>query len=129
MPASKAGDPLAAARWLDVVVVVAAAPFVVLADLPVIGYAAGAGAWIVARLIGALVERHTVGKSAKTAAGLTIFSGMGRAWLVGLAVLVTGLSAERQDGLTAALLVLFAFTVYLATGFALRPRPGSTSTT
>ncbi len=35
-------DPLLLFRWLDVILVVLAAPFVVLMDLPVLGYAVGA---------------------------------------------------------------------------------------
>ena len=35
-------DPLVLFRWLDVILVVLAAPFVVLMDLPVLGYVVGA---------------------------------------------------------------------------------------
>ena len=48
---------------------------------------------------------------------------MGRAWILGIAILVVGLAGEREDGLMAALLALVAFTVYLATTLILRP-PG-----
>ena len=40
---------------------------------------------------------------------------MGRAWMLGITILVVGLAGEREDGLMAALLALVAFTVYLAT--------------
>ena len=40
-PAAMA-DPLVLFRWLDVILVVLAAPFVVLMDLPVLGYTVGA---------------------------------------------------------------------------------------
>ena len=46
---------------------------------------------------------------------------MGRAWLMGIAILVVGLTAEREDGLMAALLALVAFSVYLATTLIVRP--------
>jgi hypothetical protein len=46
---------------------------------------------------------------------------MGRAWLVGLTILLVGLEGERADGLMAALLALVAFTLYLATTLILRP--------
>jgi multisubunit Na+/H+ antiporter MnhG subunit len=45
---------------------------------------------------------------------------MARSWGVALSILGVGLAAEREDGLTAALLVLAAFTVYLATSLTLR---------
>jgi hypothetical protein len=44
-----------------------------------------------------------------------------RAWLVGLTILAVGLLAEREDGLTAGITVLAAFTVYFATSLILRP--------
>ena len=37
-----------------------------------------------------------------------------RAWIVGGAILAVGLAGEREDGLTAAVLVFVAFTVYFA---------------
>ena len=46
---------------------------------------------------------------------------MGRAWILGITILVVGLAGEREDGLMAALLALVAFTVYLATTLVLRP--------
>jgi hypothetical protein len=44
-----------------------------------------------------------------------------RVWLVGLTILAVGLLGERQDGLTAGITVLAAFTVYFATALILRP--------
>ena len=46
---------------------------------------------------------------------------MGRAWILGITILVVGLAGEREDGLMAALLALVAFTVYLATTLVLAP--------
>jgi hypothetical protein len=121
-------DPIAAARWTDVVLVVAAAPFVLLTGLPAVGYLAGAAGWIVSRVIGWAIERRARRSGdARTLAGLTLFSSLGRAWLVGLTILVVGLAGEREDGLTAALLVLVAFTVYLVCQLALRPLERSSS--
>jgi hypothetical protein len=48
-------------------------------------------------------------------------SAMGRAWLVGLTILAVGLLAEREDGLTAGITVLVAFTVYLVTALIRHP--------
>jgi hypothetical protein len=114
-------DPLAPVRYLDVVLVVLAAPFVLLMGAPVLGYAVGAGAWIIQRLVSVLVERAARRqRDVRRALGLSFASSMARAWLVGIAILVVGLTAEREDGLTAAVLVLAAFTVYLAVSLTLR---------
>ena len=50
MPTS---DPLVIVRYLDVALVVLAAPFVVLMGGPVLGYMVAAAAWIVTRVLGA----------------------------------------------------------------------------
>jgi hypothetical protein len=116
-------DPLAAVRYLDVVLVVAAAPFVLLTGLPALGYLVGAAAWIATRVAALAVERRAAASdNPKTVAGLTLFTGLGRAWLLGLTILVVGLAGEREDGLTAAILIAAAFTVYLITGIATRPQ-------
>lgn len=115
-------DPVAAVRWIDVVLVAAAAPFVVLMGLPVLGYVVGATGWIVSRLIGYGIERRAkASDNIRIQTGLTLFGSLGRAWLVGLTILVAGLTAEREDGLMAAVLVLVAFTIYLICSIALRP--------
>jgi hypothetical protein len=122
-PAFVTSDPLAAIRYLDVVLVVAAAPFVLLTGLPALGYVVGAVAWIVTRVAALAVERRAAASdNPKTVAGLTLFTGLGRAWLLGLTILVVGLAGEREDGLTAAVLIAAAFTTYLITGIATRPQ-------
>jgi hypothetical protein len=119
MPAS---DPLAIVRYLDVVVVVLAAPFVVLTGAPLLGYLVGAGAWIVTRVAGIALERAARRRSdARAVAALNLTVLLGRVWVVGLSILAVGLAAEREDGLMAALVALVAFTVYLATSLILRP--------
>jgi len=119
MPTS---DPLAIVRYLDVAVVLLAAPFVVLTGAPVLGYVVGAGVWILTRLGGAAIERYArTRKDPRAVVGLSFAVLMGRAWVVGLTILAVGLTASRKDGLMAALLALVAFTVYLATTLILRP--------
>jgi hypothetical protein len=114
-------DPLAPVRYLDVVLIVLAAPFVVLLDLPVLGYAVGAAVWIVARLLEAALEHTARGSDVRRAIGVKVGSMVGRTWLIGIGVLAVGLAAEREDGFTAALVCLAAYTVHLATTLILRP--------
>jgi hypothetical protein len=106
---------LALLRYLDVVLVVAVLPFVALAGLPLLGYAVGAVAWILQRAAGVALERQ----AAKTTdirrqVGLNLGGTLARVWIVGGAILAVGLAGEREDGLTAAVLVFVAFTVYFA---------------
>jgi hypothetical protein len=115
-------DPLAFVRYLDVVIVVLAAPFVVLTGAPVLGYLVGAGAWIVTRIAGVAAERAARQRTdARTVAALNLAVLLGRVWIVGLSILAVGLAADREDGLMAALTALVAFTVYLATSLIIRP--------
>ena len=114
-------DPLAPVRYLDVVVVVLAAPFVVLLGLPVLGYAVGAAVWFLQRILEAVLE-HAAGRSdVRRAIGVKVVSMIGRTWLIGIGILAVGLGGERADGFTAALLCLAAYTVHLATSLILRP--------
>jgi hypothetical protein len=115
-------DPLIVLRYLDVLIVVLAAPFVVLTGLPVLGYVAGALAWLLQRAIAVAIEgRMRRQPDIRAAIGLGLGTTLGRAWLVGLTILVVGLAGAREDGVMAAVLVLAAYTVYLVTSLILRP--------
>jgi len=114
-------DPLAPVRYLDVALVVLAAPFVVLLGGPVLGYAVGAGVWIAQRLLESLLERAARGSDVRRAIGIKVASMIGRTWLIGIGILAVGLGAEREDGFTAALVCLAAYTIHLATTLMLRP--------
>jgi hypothetical protein len=114
-------DPLAPVRYLDVVLIVLAAPFVVLLDLPVLGYAVGAAVWILQRVLEAVLDRAGRRSDARRAVGLKVVSMIGRTWLVGIGIIAVGLGAEREDGFTAAVLCLAAYTIHLVTALIVRP--------
>jgi hypothetical protein len=117
-----ANDSFAFVRYLDVVLVVLAAPFIVLMGAPVLGYVAGGAAWIAGRVIGVALERWaraTKDPRGQVAVGFAVL--MGRAWVLGLTILLVGIEGKRQDGLMAALLALVAFTVYFTTTLLIRP--------
>jgi hypothetical protein len=120
--AIRAADPLAPLRYLDVVLVVLAAPFAILLGAPALGYLVGAGVWIVSRVIEAALEATANRGDVRRAIGLKVGSMIGRVWIIGAAVLAVGLAADREDGFTAALVCLVAYTVHLATAMILRPR-------
>jgi hypothetical protein len=113
-------------RYLDIVVVILAAPFVVIAGGPVTGYVVGAVAWIVTRILGDLIERYARTRTYRTQVALNFGVMIGRVWVVGIAILLVGRSADRADGLMAALLAFVAFTIYLATSLILRPSERNT---
>jgi hypothetical protein len=115
-------DPLILMRYLDVVLVVLAAPFVLLTGLPVLGYVVGAVVWIAQRLVSTRLEaRLRAQADPRRAIGIGLAASLGRAWIVGLSILAVGLLGARADGAMAAILVLVAFTVYFVTALVIRP--------
>ena len=119
--ALRLADPLAPVRYLDVILIVLAAPFVVLLELPVLGYAVGAAVWIAQRILEAALEHSARRSDVRRAIGVKVGSMIGRTWLIGIGILAVGLAAEREDGFTAAIVCLAAYTVHLATTLILRP--------
>jgi len=109
-------------RHLDLVVLAIALPVFVLADFPLEGYAAGAGAWLVQRVVQALLARRAeASDDPRTVVGLTAGSMIARGWLVALAIFGIGLGGGDDAGLAAAVLVIALFTVYFTTSMLLRP--------
>jgi hypothetical protein len=62
----------------------------------------------------------------RRALALGMAASMARAWLVAIAILVVGLTAEREDGLMAGVTVLVAFTLYLGVSVLLHALERST---
>jgi hypothetical protein len=119
--AIRSSDPAAALRFLDVGLIILALPFVVVAGLPVLGYVVGAGAWILQRVAGELVERRArAADDPRTEIGLTVASIIARAWVVGLAIVAVGTAGSRDDGAMAAATILAAFSIYFAMNVLLR---------
>jgi hypothetical protein len=111
---------MAVLRWLDLVVLVLALPVFVVADLPLAGYATGAGAWVAQRAIQLTLQRRAeASRDPRTVVGLTAGSMLARAWLVALTILLVGLS-DNDAGLAAAVLVVALFTVYFNVGLIVR---------
>jgi hypothetical protein len=102
----------AVVRYLDVVVVVLAAPLAIALGAPVFGYLVGAGAWIGTRALGQL-DRGFIRRASepRTQLGLHLFEAFGRIWLLAGAIIVAGVAGDRADGLTAALTIFGAYSV------------------
>jgi hypothetical protein len=111
-------------RYLDVCLVLATAPFVLVGGMPVLGYVVGACAWLLTRAGTAFVHARArrVG-DVRVRAGLQVAGMMGRVWIVALAVILARYAGGRDDGIMAAALVLSAFTVYFVMSFITREGP------
>jgi len=105
-------------RYLDVCLVLATAPFVLVGGLPTFGYAIAAAAWLLTRAGNVyLMERVRRVADPKLRAGLQVAAMMSRLWLIAAAVIVARVAGSKDDGIMAAALVLAAFTVYFAMSF------------
>ncbi len=111
--------------YLDVVVLVVAAPIMLLIGVPAVGYLAGAGVWIVLRAVGVLIDRvvPSLGDP-RGEVTLRLAYLLGRLFLLAIAVIVVRNGSGRDDGLTALVVIVFAFTMQLVLSFLTRPRPG-----
>jgi hypothetical protein len=111
-------------RYLDLVLLLVALPVFIAADLPMTGYLVVAGVWLALYGIEIGANRAIAGAVArrdrKAAMGWLGATGLARAWVVALAVLIVGLTAGKDAGLAAAVLSLILFTVHLGSRILLR---------
>jgi hypothetical protein len=110
-------------RYIDVALVVLAAPILLLIGVPALGYLVGAGAWTALRAIGIAVDRYANATDSRgTELTLRTAYPLARIFLLALAVILVRKGEGRDDGLTALLVIVFAFTVWLILSIVNRPR-------
>ena len=108
-------------RYIDLVLLAAALPLFVLAGLPMLGYVAGGGAWLLQRGVQHVLNRRAAAsRDPRTVVGITAGSMIGRGWLVALTIFAAGLKDE-DAGLAAAVLVIVLFTAYFTVSMIMRP--------
>ena len=105
-------------KYVDLLLLAAALAVFLLGGLPLLGYAVGAAAWLVQRgdpdaRRQARARPNSRAGNRQKAMGIVAATTLGRVWLMATAVLLVGL-AEREAGLSAAILVLVLFTVSFA---------------
>ena len=104
-------------KYVDLVVLAAALAVFIIGGLPMLGFAAAAGVWLVQRGIQVFAERRAnqelrAGNRQRAMATVGV-STLGRVGLMAAAVLAAGI-VEREAGLTSAILVAVLFTVSFA---------------
>ena len=111
-------------RYLDLVLLVAALPVFIAAGFPIAGYLAVVVLWVVIYGVELVSNRAIQGavdrRDRRAAMGWLGATGLARAWIVALGVLITGLTAGKDAGLAAAVLALVLFTVHLGSRVLLR---------
>jgi hypothetical protein len=115
--------PVPLLTYMDVVLIVLAAPIMLLIGVPAAGYLISVGVWIALRAVGVAVGRYA---SASSDARMQITARLGymlgRLFLLALTVVVVRNAFGKNDGLTALIVLVFAFTVQLGTSASSRPR-------
>jgi hypothetical protein len=110
-----------ALRYLDIVLLALALPVFLIGGLPLLGYAAGAVAWLVQRALQVLLNRRAAAADdPRSVVGIAAGSMIGRGWLVALTIFAAGLK-DNDAGLAAAVLVIVLFTAYFTVSIILRP--------
>ena len=100
---------------LDLVLVLLAAAPALALGAPVLGYAVGAGAWVLQRIV-AHADKRWIRNAAepRTQLGLILFEAFGRIWLLAGAIVIAGVAGGRADGLPAAVTIFGAYSVAFA---------------
>jgi hypothetical protein len=116
-------SPVTLLRYIDVVLIVVAAPILLLIGVPAVGYGAGAGAWIALRAVGIGVERYarSLGDMREAVTARIVYP-IVRIFVLALTVIFVKRGAGKDDALAALAVIVFAFTIHLALSFAERPR-------
>jgi hypothetical protein len=109
-------------RHPDLILLALLLPVFIAAGLPLLGYAAGAGAWLLQRAIQLLANRRA-GESGdpKVVAGIAAGSMIARGWIAALTIFGVGIATDDETGLSAALVFIGVFTVYFTVNLILRP--------
>jgi uncharacterized membrane protein YkgB len=104
-------------KHVDLLLLAVALIVFAIGGLPLLGYAVAAAVWLAQRGIQALASRRASDDLAhgnrQRAMGTVAATTLGRVWLMATAVLLVGI-AEREAGLSAALLLLALFTLSFA---------------
>jgi hypothetical protein len=113
-------------RWLDLAVLAIALPVFLALGMPVLGWAGITAIWLLQRGAQQLVERRARASADPTrATAVLAISMFARVWIFALAIFVLG-KADRDAGLSAALLSVVLVTVYLTSLMTSGPlAPGS----
>ena len=114
--------PVSALAFFDIIVLVVAAPIMLLIGVPASGYAIGAGAWIALRAAGLGIDRVIERADAQRQIGLRMAHMFARLFVLAIAVIVARDAGGRDAGITCLAVVVFGYTISLAMSAATRPR-------
>jgi hypothetical protein len=107
-----------ALRYLDLVLLVAALPVFLAADLPIVAFIVIVAVWLFQHGIELAADRSSARALAagnrRAAMGWIGATTLARVWIIALAVLLVGVIDSKDAGLAAAVLAAILFTVHFA---------------
>jgi len=110
------------ARNIDLIVLGVTLPIFLAAGWPILGWATAAVAWVGQRLLRDWMSgRARRSTDPREQVGYLAGSMIARGWLVSGLILVVGLTTDQDVGLSAAVLFVAVFTVYLSVSMITRP--------
>jgi hypothetical protein len=105
---------MALLRSLDLVLLALGGAIALALGAPTLGVLIAAGAWVLQRVLGRYGQRWIAGRGAEARFGLNLVDGFGRIWLLAGAIVLAAVIGGRRDGLAAALVIFFAYSVAFA---------------
>jgi hypothetical protein len=116
------GAGMRIARNVDLIFLAVLLPLFLVTGLPVLGWATATAAWVLQRLLrDYLASRARKAADLRSIAGYMTGSLIGRGWLCSLIIFGVGASTEDEVGLSAALVFIATFTLYLTVTMIVRP--------
>jgi hypothetical protein len=115
--------PAPVLAYLDVVVLALATPIMLLIGVSAVGYLVGAGVWVALRAAGLAVDRAIAAvQDPRREITLRLGYLLGRLFGLAIAIILVRNGSGRDAGLTALVVIVFAFTMQLILSFLNRPR-------
>ncbi|MGD0196699.1 MAG: hypothetical protein ABSC56_02150 [Solirubrobacteraceae bacterium] len=115
-------------RYIDLVLLALGAAVAIPLGAPALGYAIGAGTWLLQRIVQEADKRWIANVTKPVARlGYTLFEAFGRIWLLAAGIIVAIAVGTRADALTAALIIFCAYTVMFVVRLASGPPAGQSA--
>jgi hypothetical protein len=112
---------LSVLRYFDVLVILVAAPIMLLIGVSASGYLVATAAWIALRLIGVAVDRYAADVDLTRSTAIRMVYMLTRLFALAIVVILVRQADGQSAGLTCLAVVVFAFTVSLCISALNRP--------
>ena len=108
-------------RYFDVVIILVAAPIMLLIGVSASGYLIAAAAWIGMRLVGVAVDRYASAVDLTRSTAIRMVFMLTRLFGLAIVVILVRMDDGQDAGLTCLAVVVFAFTISLCISALNRP--------